>query len=83
MADGSNSPNASNAGAVLADPILAKQFTMADLHALHGRLLEMHSVAQILQAAATGDADLPDSGIYGTAALLERQVNEAIALTGL
>lgn len=82
MADGSNTTNG-NGGREIASPILTKPFSMDDLHTLHGRLLEMHAVAQVLQAAATGDADMVDSGIYGTAALLERQVNEAMALTGL
>lgn len=81
MADGTG--ESIKEGSALASPVLGKPLSVQDVHSIHERLLGMLSLSQVLQAAATGDFDLPESGIYGTAALLERQANEAIALLGL
>jgi hypothetical protein len=85
MADGGVAANAANNtdGRALNSPVLSKPFSMEDAHALHGRLLGILSLAQVVQSAATGDMDLPESGIYGTAAVMEREAEEAIRLLGL
>lgn len=78
MADGSTSNELS-----LNSAIMTKPFSLHDAHDLQACLLAMHSLAQVIQAAATGDADMKDSGIYGTAVVLEQQANRAFGLLGL
>ena len=64
-------------------PIKVRTFSAEDAQKLHAKLLAMLSLAEVIQAAATGDMELDESGIYGTASLLEQQANDAIAILGV
>jgi hypothetical protein len=45
-------------------------------------LVNIQSLAQVLQSAADGNADA-NSGIYGTACVIEQLTTRAIKLTGV